>query len=172
MKDSAEFLRDLEKSRRDVEFFASRQRDRGVSIAVAEAATRPDASVRMQYADRGDMVVSMRVEHKVRALDFTCREDFPYDTVIIDEAYKVREKDSDPVLMYVIENRSLTHAAVVYGFTRKDWQIETIYDRRQGRECENYVVHKSLVRFCPTEQVLAVRGGETRERLTSAMDRV
>lgn len=159
MKDDDIFLRDLEKSRRDVDHFATRMRGQGISVAVAEEITRPDSASRRQYADKGDMILSLRVEHKVRDLNFTCREDFPFATVIVDEAYKVREKESDPLLMYVIENRSRTHAAIIYGWTRPRWQIETIYDRRQNRYCENFVVDKSLVRFCPTEEAICIRGG-------------
>jgi hypothetical protein len=153
MKNDEEFLRDLAKSRSDVDHFAERLKARGVDVVVLSAETRPDASMRRQYADRGDMTVTLRVEHKVRQLDFTNRTNFPYETVIVDEAYKVREKSHIPLGMYVLENRNRTHAAVVYGWTQGQWEIETIYDRHQGRTCENYVVHKSLVRFCPVDEV-------------------
>lgn len=153
MKSDENFLRDLAKSCSDVDHFAERLKDRGVDIVVLSAETRPDASQRRKYADKGDLAVTIRIEHKVRQLDFTTRSDFPYETVIVDEAYKVREKSLIPLMMYVLENRSRTHAAVVYGWTQDKWGIEKIYDRHQGRTCENYVVHKSLVRFCPVDEV-------------------
>lgn len=153
MKSDAEFLQSLSASRRDVEAFAEKMRRRGIAITVCEEVTRPDASQRMLYADSGDMTVEMRVEHKARGINFTCREDYPYETVIVDEKYKVESKNGIPLAMYVIENRSRTHAAVVYGWTKNRWTTEKIYDVRQRRDCVNYVVHKSLVRFCKTEEV-------------------
>jgi hypothetical protein len=153
MKSDSDFLASLSASRRDVNAFAEKMRSRGITVVLPEESTRPDASQRMLYADRGDMTVEMRVEHKVRGIDFTCREDYPYETVIVDEKYKVDLKAGIPLAMYVIENRSRTHAAVVYGWTKNRWTTESIYDAKQRRGCVNYVVHKSLVRFCKSEEV-------------------
>ena len=154
MKDDSSFLRDLSSSRLAVNEFAARFREKGVTIWLPPERTRPDASVRSQYADHGDLMIQGRVEHKVRTnLQFTKREDYPYATVIVDEAYKEDEKACDPPLMYVIENKTRTHAAIVYGWTRKFWSLERKFDPIQGRECVFYTVCKQNVRFCPVDEV-------------------
>jgi hypothetical protein len=153
MKSDNQFLGDLNASRRAVNEFADKLRETGLQAWLPPERTRPDAAVREQYADAGDLMVQGRVEHKVRHnLNFTCREDYPYQTVIIDEAYKVDAKDASPVLAYVIENASRTVAAVVYGWTRDHWQIEEVYDPKQGRRCRNYTVPLRYVRFCPPQE--------------------
>jgi len=91
---------------------------------------------------------------KVRLnLHFTCRDDYPYDTVIVDEVYKEDAKEDSHVLCYVIENAGRTHAAVVYGFTRKYWGVERRRDPIQGRDCDFYTVPKINVRFCLVDEV-------------------
>ncbi len=155
MKDSERFLSDLSSSRIAVNQFADLARRKGFSAWLPPDRTRPDASVRAEYADAGDMMLQGRVEHKVRTnLRFTCRDDYPYQTVIVDEAYKEDAKSEDPVLMYVIENADRTHAAVVYGWTRSRWKIESRHDPIQGRVCDFYTLDKSLVRFCHIDEVL------------------
>ena len=149
MKDSSSFLRDLSTSRMAVNEFAQRLREKGLQIWLPPESVRPDASVRRAFADDGDLMVQGRVEHKVRTnLHFTCRDDYPYATVIVDEVYKEDAKADDRVLAYVIENAARTNAAVVYGWTRDKWQIERRHDPIQGRECDFYTIDKAFVRFC------------------------
>ena len=154
MKDNSSFLRDLSTSRLAVNEFAHRMRQKGLQVWLPPESVRPIASVRREYADDGDLMVQGRVEHKVRTnLHFTCRDDYPYATVIVDEVYKEDAKSEDHVLCYVIENAERTHAAVVYGWTRKNWRVERRRDPIQGRECDFYTVHKDKVRFCTVDEV-------------------
>ena len=153
MKSDKQFLGDLSASRRAVNEFADKLRECGLQAWLPPERTRPDASVRDQYADAGDLMLQGRVEHKVRTnLNFTSKEDYPYQTVFIDEAYKVDAKADTPVLAYVIENATRTVAAVVYGWTRDHWQIEEVFDSKQGRCCRNYTVPLKYVRFCPPQE--------------------
>lgn len=148
MKEDSRFLGDLNASRKAVNEFADKVRETGIQAWLPPERTRPDAAVRSQYADAGDLMVQGRVEHKVRNnLHFTSRETYKYDTVIVDEVYKEDAKASEPVLAYVIENAERTHAAIVYGWTRANWTTERHHDSIQGRECDFYVVPKRLVRF-------------------------
>ena len=155
VKDSDRFLNDLRSSRVAVNEFVARVRSKGFFAWLPPERTRPDPADRKSYADSGDLMLQGRVEHKVRTnLRFTSRDDYPYQTVIVDEVYKEQAKASDPVLLYVIENSDRTHAAVVYGWTRPRWQVESRPDPIQGRVCDFYTVDKSLVRFCPVDEVL------------------
>lgn len=153
MKDDQKFVADLNASRVAVNEFADKLRRDGIQAWLPPERTRPDASVRREYADAGDIMVQGRVEHKVRNnLRFTCRDDYPYATVIVDEVYKEDAKSNEPVFAYVIENADRTHAAIVYGWTRDKWQIETRRDPIQGRDCDFYTVEKKWVRFCDLQR--------------------
>jgi len=154
MKDDNSFIRDLSRSREAVNTFAARVRARGVQVWLPPEVVRPDASVRHQYADDGDLMLQARIEHKLRTnLSWTCRKDYRYPTVIIDEVYKEDAKSDRPVLMYVIEDQTRTHAAVVYGYTRYKWVVERMHDPIQNRMCDFYTIDKKSVRFCPIEEV-------------------
>ena len=154
MKDDRQFIADLGRSRGAVNGFALMCREKGVNAWLPPDRVRPSADCRMDYSDVGDLMIQGRVEHKVRTnLTWTCREDYPFNTVIIDEKYKEDKKASDPPLMYVIEDMTRKYAAVIYGWTRSEWIVETIFDKNQNRECHNYTVPKDRVRFCKVSEV-------------------
>jgi hypothetical protein len=141
-------------SREAVNAFASDARARGFQVWLPPEVVRPDASARRDYADDGDCMGLFRIEHKVRhSVSWTCRDDFPYRTVIVDEVYKEDAKAHNPVLLYVIVDQTRTHAAVVYGWTRDKWEVERMYDPIQKRDCDFYTIDKRYVRFCPAGSV-------------------
>jgi len=154
MKPDEEFIKDLNRSRYAVNKFAALQQQKGIQIWLPPEQTRPDSSQRMDYADNGDLMVQMRIEHKAISLNFTCRKDFPKDSIIVDEKYKYDSKSHMPLLMYVLESSNKTHAAVVYSVTRDKWETRDIFDKRQNRNCTMYMCSKRYVRFCKTEDVL------------------
>ena len=154
MKDDESFVRDLTKSREAVNDFAAMARGRGVHVWMPPEILRPDAESRRDYSDAGDLMIQGRIEHKVRTnIEWTCRDDYPYRTVIVDEVYKEDEKAENPVLLYVIEDKTRQYAAVVYGWTRPHWRVERMKDPIQKRECDFYTVEKALVRFCRVDSV-------------------
>ena len=154
MKDEQSFIRDLSRSREAVNDFAVRARCRGVRIWLPPEVLRPDASLRRLYADDGDLMIQGRIEHKVRTnIAWTCRDDYPFQTVIVDEVYKEDKKSDMPVLMYVIEDQTRQNAAIVYGWTRGEWKTERMRDPIQKRDCDFYTIHKDRVRFCAVDQV-------------------
>ena len=146
-------MRDIETSRLKVNTWAERMRSRGVQVWLPPERIRPTAAQRADYADDGDLMVQGRIEHKVRDLMFTCREDYPYPTVIVDECRIEDAKAGDPVIAYVIENRDSTCAAVVYGWTKPSWQRMSRWDSHRNRQREFYVIEKRMVRFCPPDEV-------------------
>lgn len=163
VKDDKLFLEDLAKSRRAVNEFAGLLRSQGITAWLPPEQTRPNAADRRAYSDTGDLVLQIRVEHKCRPdLSFTCREDYPYQTVFIDEVYNFDQKAAyGPPLAYVIENADRTHVAVVYyAITRPHWKIERHFDSKQQRQCDYYVVDKSRVRFCLSGQAFDVEQGQ------------
>ena len=152
MKTDEEFLADLESSRASVSRFASICRAAGVSIWIAPSVVRETAEDRHDFDDPGDLVVHLRVEHKDRGLEITNADDFRFDTVIVDEVYKIDGIQHRP-FWYVSENADGTRVAVISSRTMDKWQKETKYDHKQGRECQFYVCPKSLVRFCDVDKV-------------------
>jgi hypothetical protein len=147
MMTDQEYVNHFKESRERVNRFAHIALKSKVNVMLM-----PQPPLDVREPDQGDLCVLGRIEHKVRDLNFTSRDDFPYQSLIIDEVKKVNEK-KDKVLMYVLENRTGTHAAVVYGFTQSAWKIKDTYDHKRSRNCANYQVDKSLVRFCSIDEV-------------------
>lgn len=151
MKSDAAFLADLRQSREIVARRAQEFRALGLVAEVVDHEDRPDSAVRMQYGDSGDLVVAGRVEHKRRRLHFTGAHDYPYQTIFIDEQYKIDSKD-DVAMAYIIENMAGTCAAVVHGFTRRLWRLEKKWDATAKRFGTFYTIDKQHVRFCPPQE--------------------
>lgn len=155
MKPSPEFFTDLGASRTRVAQRVEELCAMGLYAETHPHEDRPHSSVRMDYADNGDLWLCARVEHKIRELHFTGRDDYPYRTIIVDEQYKV-DRRTDAVLAYIIENKPGTCAAVVYGWQRDLWKLERIWDNRANRYGMFYTIDKAHVRFCkPQEAFLA-----------------
>jgi len=152
MKTDTQFLTDLESSRSNVWRFASIQKAAGVDIVINPATTRPDATVRSDHADDGDMELRVRVEHKVRNIDFTCAGDFPYKTLIVAEVYSIERQKAKP-FVYVIESKCGQYAAVVHSRSMHKWTKVRRWDAAQGRECEFYEAPLESVRFCEVGDV-------------------
>jgi hypothetical protein len=155
MKADAPFFADLNASRTIVAQRVQELCDMGFYAETTPHVDRPDSSVRMQYGDSGDFMLCARVEHKKRKLRFTGKDDYPFNTVIIDEKYKIDNKEDAP-LAYIIENTAGTCAAVVYGWTRPHWKIERLWDSKAGRYGDFYVIDKKYVRFCKPQHAFYV----------------
>jgi len=119
---------------------------RGLRARVIPCALRPSHDQWKDYADTGDIEVTLLVEVKHRQLEFTCHDDYPYATVVVDEVYKLDAKRSQ-LYAYVILNRAATHAVVVPRHTWQQWQRMSRQDHIAGRVCEFYVVDKGLCNF-------------------------
>lgn len=153
MKSDQNFLADLSRSRQFVNAFALAAEQSGVVAFMPPEQVRPDASVRGQYADAGDLFIQGRVEIKTRKnMSFTGREDFPFDSVMFAESYTV-DRWLYPPLMIVVQSSAGTACAVIYGWTKRWWRKEKKHDKTVGREIEVYVCPVSKVRFCDRSEV-------------------
>ena len=154
--DHVEFMERLRVSRERFERFRSVQSQNGIEIMLPAQFDAPSREKRYSYSDKGDGLLHAWVEFKVRSIDFTCRDDYPFETFIIDEAYKIdRKPHACP--FYVISNKAETHCGVVYGWTRPHWKITEQYDGTTHREAMFYTVAIDKVRFCKTEEVFVCR---------------
>ena len=143
MKGNEEFVRDFFNSFGSVFIVGSYMQRLGFNVTVPVPEVRPNESERMKFMDDGDLLVTMPVQIKHRSLNFTCQEDYPYKTIFIDEAYKVKPD----TFMYVVVSKDKKHAAIIGRETRRFWVTEKIYDKHQKRDCENLACPKEHSKF-------------------------
>lgn len=142
------FLADLAASAGSVEVVARWLSEQGYPVLLRPTFVRPERAQWAEYADDGDLEIMQRIEVKQRkSLTFTSKEDFPYPTVIVDDAADYERKRPRPY-MYVITNTTLDRALVVYCRMEKQWKKEKHYDRNLGRDC--------LFLECPLELAMLI----------------
>ena len=146
MKPEAVFLNNLAESVRSVHRVAMWLQDKGFDVRMLPIMVRPDAAQRLVYGDKGDLEVRMVVEVKKRELDFSCAADFPFETVIVDEAYKV-DRNRQRVYAYAILNATETAVCLVPYHSRRRWQMVTRYDSKEGQERTFYEAPKEHCAF-------------------------
>lgn len=137
------FKDDLENSKVAVDAVARWLCNAGYPVVTQPTFVRPDTDSRHEFADGGDLGVIQRVEVKHRpTISFTSKEDFPYDTVIVDVKHSWDNARPKP-FAYVICNAELTHCLFISSRTSDKWTIVTRESR--GRPREHYE--------CPIELV-------------------
>ena len=145
------FGNDLENSTKYVWVAAKLLSNMGYNVTVKCTKLRPSVEEMAEYSDDGDLEINQRVEVKHRPkLTFTCQDDFPYETVIVDVAHTWDSAKPKP-MGYFIFNADASAYLVVKGDTSKDWIKVKKYDKAKNREREFYECHKSLCKFYKTE---------------------
>jgi len=122
----------------------------GLQSRVMPTVVRPDPSVRAQYADAGDIRMTMPVEVSVMVeskgrqnIQFSCARDFPYRTIMVDIKHTHDKKFPKP-FYYFIWNTTLTTVAVVNCHTtRSYWTVEAKTFHGRSQECY----------FCPVDRL-------------------
>jgi hypothetical protein len=142
------FLADLRESRTAVGVVADWLVGRGHPVIVHPTFERPTAAQWRDYTDDGDLDIVHRVEVKRRTFPFTCREDYPYPTVFVDNARRFDAKRPTP-FAYVLVSEALDAVAIVLCHTRSHWTRSKQYARNGHRHMEVYE--------CPFEHVTFVR---------------
>jgi len=98
-----------------------------------------------EYSDDGDLGLVQRVEVKRRqTLTFTSKEDFPFDTLIVDACHCYDKARPKPVF-YIIFNYEMTAAFIVEGDTYPYWKKVERFDTQKNR--------KRLFYECPLDKV-------------------
>lgn len=127
------------------------------------------------FPDDGDLRASVVLGIKRRKISFTCREDYPFKTVFIDEEYKMipdyMNKDSYYALStdhkrsrlrwfhsYWIGSQDMSHVALILPATKRHWVLEPVYSKRDVRWATNWA--------CPKEKVLFGRAEDIPSLLT------
>lgn len=147
------FESDLKESQPYVELAAEWLRKVGCVAEVQPLKVRPDASKMGDYADDGDIHLirangkTARAEVKHRGLHFTSLRDYPYPTVIVDNAHTFDNAKKKPEL-YVIINKLATHGALIrVEFSRHAWVKTVKMDRGKNRNRTLYECPKELCEF-------------------------
>lgn len=144
MKSDSQFITALQQSDLDVRIVASWLAKLGGEVLIRPTLVRPTADDRFAFADAGDLEIRQRVEVKGRNITFTCSEDYPYGTVIVDEARKIDKWKPLSLWGYVVLNASKTHYCCIPATTRKQWARIKRFDVKDQAEIEFYEVAKSL----------------------------
>lgn len=139
MRDDAGFLADLDRSKASAILVAERMTEAGYRACWKPIRVRPDQSQRDQYADDGDIHLTLRVEVKHRKLAFTGPHDFKFPTIIIDSK-RLIDKRLRSLWGYFICNDALTHAAVIRVHTAPLWEVENFYDTISDKPSEVYTM--------------------------------
>jgi len=116
--------------------------------------SRSEKSIRGEYGYPYDMATFYRpvgfLRHEIKHRDdliFTCAEDFPFDSILVDRKKKVDGSEGE-VDFYVSINKGLTHFAIIYyKCTRDKWYPRLQIDRKYDPP------HEYLAYFCPIEFV-------------------
>jgi len=143
MKSDKDFREALDKSQYCVLAVAAWMKSGGCDVMIAPTIATPDYESRWQYTDGGDIEIRHRVEVKHRDISFTCSDDYPYATVIVDEKYKIDKIHSRQVWGYIICNRDITHACIIKPDSRDKWKAEKLWDRKYQSDREFYVCPKN-----------------------------
>lgn len=87
-----------------------------------------------EYADEGDLEISLRVEVKRISRNFSGPGDWPFGTDFIVCAFHAWERAAPKPAMFWILSQDGTTAAVVRGSSRDKWRVEKRGDSRyEGR---------------------------------------
>ena len=106
----------------------------GHHVRVLPYTVTPNEAERHKHTDHGDLEIRMRVEVKHRPdIDFKTRDEFPWPSVIVDEAYKIDDPPPLPLYGYVIVNASMTAYLWIQAWTRLAWFKEQEFDRRDNQ---------------------------------------
>lgn len=138
MKDPKRFVDDFYASHSVVEQVAEFWRGRGLTVTVPEQYLGPREEW-YKYMDGGDLKIPNRerdiIQVKGRGnIRFTGAHDYPYDTVFIDEHYKII-KHFDKLESYCIVSKDRRKLCVISWETHPEWlEIERL-DRIQNRKC-------------------------------------
>jgi hypothetical protein len=149
------FEQRLAESRSRVNSWAKLMEDQGHRVYLPPDRLAPRHEDWRAFQDPCDIKADMRLEHKGRTLAFTCKEDFPYADVIVNETYKIEGQESWPALMHIMASEDGEHAAVVYGCTKKHWFKKWSWDKVQKDWRLNWHCPVRYVRFCRLDEVLS-----------------
>jgi hypothetical protein len=150
-------LRDSEKARWLVALWLV---NRGHAVEIQPMREAPTPAEWREYADLGDLHITMRVETKQLSREFTCRADWPFGEDFIVCGKNSFDRAQPKPYAYVILNRAGTHAAFVLASGWRKWRAEKRKDSRYNNvEQDCYLAPIESVVFAPIEAVATSQQG-------------
>lgn len=144
MKSDEDFVSVLKDSDKYVGLVEAWLQSKGADLERDPLEIRPDFESRASYRDNGDLRIKQRVEVKHRPdILFTCAEDYPYDSVIVNSANLIDGIDSIRRWAHVIVSGNGTHACIILERTRYLWFKQDKFDSKDQETTSFY--------FCPVE---------------------
>lgn len=121
-------------------------REKNCSVTIEALKLAPNRHEWREYQDDGDIIVNDKhiVEVKGKTVDFTSREDFPWDEMIV---ANVASADRYSAFAYFIVNKKLTHAGIIKGSSKPRWVKRMMQDNFRGTIELKYLCPIDLIEF-------------------------
>lgn len=104
------------------------------------------------HCETPDAVVLMSLEIKERSIAFTCPEDYPYDTVFVDDLHGM-SRENLRHFAYVYKSKPTGKWVWLSALDRDEtWTEEVVFDRGRGHEVPTLVAPKSHLR--PAQELI------------------
>jgi len=104
------------------------------------------------HCETPDAVVLMSLELKERSIAFTCPEDYPYDTVFVDDLHGMARENLRH-FAYVYKSKPTGKWVWLSALDRDEtWTEEVVFDRGRGHEVPTLVAPKSHLR--PAQELI------------------
>lgn len=126
------------------------RRAEGLAVAHGKKITVKRHNKNTDHVESPDAVALLSIEIKERSLSFTCPEDYPYDTVFVDDMRGLgREKLNHFAYIYV--SKPTGEWVWLTPLDRDEsWKEQTVYDRGRGHDVPTLVAPKSCLRHADT----------------------
>jgi len=146
-----DFVEDLKRSDKHVDKVVAWLKAKGIHAVKRPLRIREKIEEMSKFSDKGDIeaVVNgslQRIEAKQRFIKFTSKEDFPYDTIIVDVAHAWEKANPKP-MAYILTNRSCTVCLVVSTKTSDRWIKKKRWDSKKRRMRVFYECPIELTKF-------------------------
>lgn len=146
-RDDPTFVDDLVNGQQYEWLIARWLSERGYDVTKRALRIRPESSRMQQYSDGGDLEIIFRVEVKRRNIDFTSRETYPYDTVIVDVAHTFDSARTKPYCYFILNTNATCFALVMVKKTQNQWIKSKRFDASKNRERTFYECPVELCSF-------------------------
>lgn len=145
------FRKSLTSGHKAEQAWVEKARRLGLSVAHGKKVVLTRHNKMKDHCGNPDAALLMTVEIKERGLTFTSPEDFPYDTVFVDDLRGLGKETLRP-FAYVFVSRTTGHWVWVTPLDRDDsWTETVVMDTTRGHKMGMLVAPKSHLR--PAEQL-------------------
>ena len=119
----------------------------GRSVAHGKKLLPADLSLEQRtFCPTPDCAALVAIEIKERNLSFTCPEDFPYDTAIIDEVEGIKKTTAHPFAWVLVSRLTGRWVWVACTDRNESWTHEKLHDSERGFSAEFLLVPKTHLR--------------------------